>query len=200
MGAYSVRMDDSELQSAYRKAPEEVKKVLKKAFARILSDVKYEQKQRAINLAHENKRLGSILAGSLNYGISTEFNHITATFGSTREPSFLPLKRTDSLTFSGALTPPDDDGNQFNIGQAFQIGVPSKTFNFKRTGGSRGGAATIGREIGRSGSRSQWLPPVGVRSPNYRRLDYVGNARKNFERRIAPAVQKVLNQHYNKKI
>lgn len=200
MGAYSVRMDDSELQRAFRKAPAEVKKVLRKAFARVLSDVKYEQKQRAINLAHDNNRLGSILAASLNYGISTEFNHITATFGSTREPSFLPLRQTDSLTFSGALTRPDDDGNQFNIGQAFQIGVPSKTFDFKRGGGVMGGAAKIGREIGRSGSGTQWLPAKGVRSPNYRRLDYVGNARKNFERRIEPAVKRVLDRHYNKKI
>jgi hypothetical protein len=199
MGAYSVRMDDRELQSAFRKAPKEVKQALRKAFGRIMSDIKYEQKQRAINMGHSSKRIGSILATSLNYGISTEFNHITATFGSTRIPSFRPLNKTDSFTFSGALTPPDDDGNQFNIGQAFQIGVPSKTFNFKRAGGVKGGAATIGREIGRSGSNSQWLPPAGVRSTAYRRLDYVGNARRNFERRIEPAVKRVLDRHYNGK-
>ena len=175
-----TRIDDSELMDLLRDSKRDMKKAMRLGFGRAMTETK-RKTQQYLAQALAPQRIGT----SLDHEIETDGQgRVTAEFGS-RGPNL------NGAIGVGIHTAPDDDGNQYNFGAAFNEGRTQKTIYW-----SAPGAAQHGREIGRKGSGTAWLPREKFTFFGFPRLDYIEYAMDDFEERSPRIVKRFIDRAY----
>jgi len=178
----NTRMDDSELKQLLRGSKKEVRKAMELGFRRAMTETKRKTKQ-YLSQALAPQRIGT----SLDHEVINKGRNVEAIFGSQG-------KDLGGTIGVGIHTSPDDDGNQYNIGAAYQEGRSQRTVYWKAAG-----AFEHGREIGRSGTGTAWLPSEKFTFFGFPQLDYIGFAMDDFKERSPRIVKRMIDRAYANK-
>lgn len=173
-------VDDSELMDLLRDSKRDMKKAMRLGFGRAMTETK-RKTQQYLAQALAPQRIGTSLDHEISVGSDGK---VEAIFGSQG-------KDLGGAIGVGIHTSPDDDGNQYNIGAAYQEGRSQRTVYWRRSG-----AAEHGREIGRKGSGTAWLPNESFTFFGFPRLDYIGFAMDDFEERSPRIVKRFIDRAY----
>ena len=175
-----VHIDDSELMDLLRDSKRDMKEAMRLGFGRAMTETK-RKTQQYLKQALAPQRIGT----SLEHKIETNSQgRVTAEFGSVGP-------NLNGVIGVGIHTSPDDNGNQYNIGAAYNEGRSQKTVYWRSPG-----AAMHGREIGRSGSGSDWLPREKFTFFGFPRLEYIDFAMDDFEERSPRIVKRFIDRAY----
>ena len=175
-----VHIDDRELQDLLRDSKRDMKKAMRDGFGRAMTETK-RKTQQYLKAALAPQRI----ATSLDHEIETDSQgNVTSLFGS-RGPNL------DGAIGVGIHTSPDDDEKRYNFGVALDEGRTQRTIYWK----SRKAQAR-GREIGRKGSGTAWLPPEKFTFFGFPRLQYIEFAKNDFEERSPRIVKRFIDKAY----
>ncbi len=193
-----IDVDVTQLNRMMKDIEKDVAYAMKKGISLAMSQVKRKAQDKLYSQSGhipQAKKVGHSLA--FDYDVYTKGDEVTADarFGS-RGPSI----HGGTLGGEGVHTSTDETGGTYPIAKALEFGNPKGAHWFKWKGESGKGTAHIrGRQVGKAGGSSAWMPAKDGRSWTYGfpALGYIESAQDDFKSRISGYVQRQLDKRFS---